>query len=213
MNRNLIIALVLILALAACGSKEPELDAQGREILMQDDFSNFISSWASADSDDGNRVGYDGEEFQVIVGVPSYDVWTNPGKLNKNEVDVIIDIDAYRKAGPLDGSYGVTCGHQDDKNFHVLAISSDGYAEIYKYIDEVYASIAHSYDNTAINQDGPNHITASCIGNELVLSVNGEELLRGTSEELKPGNIGLIAGNYETAGMEANFDNLVVVKP
>lgn len=63
MKKGLIIAVGMVLFLAACGLKAPDVDTEGREILLQDDFNNFRSTWATADSDDGNRVGYDGKEF------------------------------------------------------------------------------------------------------------------------------------------------------
>ena len=94
-----------------------------------------------------------------------------------------------------------------------MVISSDGFAEIYKYVDEEYESIVYDYTTGIINLEGYNHLNASCIGDELILNVNGQEVLRGNSTDLKPGNIGLIAGAYEIPGIEANFDNLIVVKP
>jgi hypothetical protein len=58
-----------------------------------------------------------------------------------------------------------------------------------------------------------NHIRADCVGSELSLYVNGKLLTSVTDTDFANGDVGLIAGTYDTAGTDIHFDNFVVYDP
>ena len=58
-----------------------------------------------------------------------------------------------------------------------------------------------------------NHIRADCIGNELTLYVNGQQVATATDSEFTGGDIGVIAGTFSTPGTDIHFDNFVVTRP
>jgi hypothetical protein len=58
-----------------------------------------------------------------------------------------------------------------------------------------------------------NHITVSCVGNNLTLSVNGEVLADVSDSDLPSGDVGLIASTFDEPGTDILFDNLTVSRP
>jgi hypothetical protein len=52
-----------------------------------------------------------------------------------------------------------------------------------------------------------------CIGDTLTLFVNDQQLAQVRDNEFPSGDVGLIAGTYDTPGTDIRFDNFVVYKP
>jgi hypothetical protein len=66
----------------------------------------------------------------------------------------------------------------------------------------------------AINQgSASNHIRFDCNGDVLTLYVNGQQVDQQTDGEYTSGNVGLIAGTYDTPGTDILFDNFSVYQP
>ena len=66
----------------------------------------------------------------------------------------------------------------------------------------------------AIQQGGAqNTIRADCVGSTLSLYVNGQKLDEVQDTEFASGDVGLIAGSFDTPGTDIHFDNFVVTKP
>ena len=61
---------------------------------------------------------------------------------------------------------------------------------------------------TALNQ-----LRADCVGESLTLYVNGQLVAQVQDGAFPSGNVGLIAGTYDTLGVDIFFDNLVVREP
>jgi hypothetical protein len=58
-----------------------------------------------------------------------------------------------------------------------------------------------------------NHIRADCIQDKLSLYVNGVHLIDVIDGDLLEGNVGLIAGTWDTPGTDILFDNFLVIQP
>jgi len=58
-----------------------------------------------------------------------------------------------------------------------------------------------------------NHITAECSGELLKLTVNETLLAEIQDGSFNEGQVGLIAGAYENAGVKVLFDNFRVTQP
>ena len=58
-----------------------------------------------------------------------------------------------------------------------------------------------------------NTIRADCVGSSLSLYVNGEKLDEVQDTEFGSGDVGLMAGSFDTPGTDIHFDNFVVTKP
>jgi hypothetical protein len=69
-------------------------------------------------------------------------------------------------------------------------------------------------ESDSINQGGTsNHIRLDCVGDSLTLFVNGDKVNEVTDSGLTSGDVGLIAGTFDTPGTDILFDNYVVRNP
>jgi hypothetical protein len=215
MNARRIFALfVLIFATIACqvsssisgGTVEPG------GVLFQDDFSNPNSGWDKVTKDDGLTNYVDGA-YRIFVNQANMDIWANPGlKFD----DVRIEVDAVKMAGPDDNDFGVTCRSQDENHFYFFIVSSDGYYGIGKISGDQQSLIgmdAMQPSETIKQGAASNHIRADCVGDSLSLYVNGEKLASANDSEYSNGDVGLIAGAFDTTGTDIHFDNFSVLKP
>jgi hypothetical protein len=200
-------AFLAALALSACWAQP-----QSGDILLTDDFSNPESGFTrQADAD--AITDYLEGQYQIHVFTPNINVWSvNSQKL----ADVKIDINARTAAGSENNMYGVVCRHRDDSNFYFFAISADGYYAIGKVNEGVIALLSSSvYEPSDKIQTGQtlNHLSATCLGENLTLSVNDSPIAQATDSDFADGKIGLIAGTFDDTETDVRFDNLVVTQP
>ena len=91
-------------------------------------------------------------------------------------------------------------------------IGNDGYAAIV-VVNDSSPTLLNETMTTGIISTTSNHIQAECIGSNLTLTVNGEQVLTAQDSSLTGGDVGLIAGTFDEAGVDISFDNFVVTKP
>jgi serine/threonine protein kinase len=181
--------------------------------LFTDDFSDTSSGWDQAETDTTSTDYYDGS-YRILVNQTRYDAWANPGQSFAG--DVIVEVDATKNSGTDDNDFGVICHYQDVGNFYYFHITSDGYAIIGKVTDGNQSGLSsENYETTdAVHQgDAANHIRGECLGNTLTLIVNGQQVLTATDTDHTGGDVGLMAGTFDTAGADILFDNFVVTEP
>ena len=208
-----------LLAAAGCGPARASATPPPSGVLFQDDFSNISSGW---DKNTGAQVttNYDNGRYLISVGQPAVDVWAQPGL---DVTDVAVTVQAQFSAGPVNNEYGVMCRYQrggDGKSsFYFFVISTDGYYALGKVSKDVRKILNPSQGSpqptTAIKPDqaGINAISATCSGTHLTLTVNGTPVGDFTDDELKHGDIGLIAGTYDEGGVQIHFDDLIARRP
>lgn len=181
-------------------------------VLFKDDFSDLNSGWMQGEDEFGKTEYFDGS-FRILV------TSAVTGKVSIPRLfftDVVIEVDATKIAGPDDNDYGVICRYQDENNFYFLEISSDGYYSIGKYKDNQLQLIGMEKMQTSdvIRQgQASNQIRATCLGSSLSLAVNGHKLIEVEDIDFIAGDVGLIAGTFETPGTDILFDNFKVLKP
>lgn len=184
--------------------------------LLNDDFSGekdcgwvlYNRSGASAEIDEG--------VLRLSTSQPGQVWWTNPGR---NFDDVIVSAEAQQISGPDDNAYGVICRYQSPENFYVFLVSGDGYYAIGKYQSgssqiEYLTGEGEFTPSEDINQGVANNdIRASCIGNELSLTVNGVPLATVTDPTFVTGDIGLAASTFQPGTLVVAFDSIVAIAP
>lgn len=211
MNKKLLAGLlVLAFATLACGLPT----TSDSNVLFQDDFSDTGSGWYTSSDSDG-LMDYSNGVFDMQVYTSDLLLFTTA---NQNlQSDVVIDVDTFKAGGPDDNAFGVICRYVDPDNFYFFIISSDGYAGVAKYENNELYVITESgqMDYTEVITQGAssNHITASCIGSTLTLTVNGTQLYSITDTSFSRGDVGFVAKSFSIGGVDINFDNLVVTKP
>ncbi len=225
MNRKFVVGILLFLGLAllpACSTvmemveSEPET-CDGAGALFQDDFTEEKDcGWATY-----NRGGAVVEKIDGVMRLttsqPGQIWWTNPGK---NFGDVVITTQVTNTSGPEDNAYGVICRYQGEENYYLFLISSDGYYAIGKYqagTDRVsYLPEDGQFGQSEFINQGTgavNDIRASCVGNQLSLSVNGQPLLTVTDTTFVNGDVGLAASTFQPGTAVFDFDDFRVTTP
>ena len=208
--------IAFLFGLSGCSTIENLLPAATASasgtILYADDFTN-PQGWGTMGRS-GGSVAFNYDGLEIKVDTPNSLFWTVNGK---SYTDVQIDVDAVLLSGPTNDNFGVLCRFKDNQNFYGFIVSHDGYYGLFKSIDGVIHPLLETDGmkySEIIRQGGiVNHIQVICQGTSLTLNVNGEEMASVTDPDLAKGQFGLIAGAYDTAGVEVFFDNLLVIQP
>lgn len=217
-QRILIVFAFLVLASLACqatsggGSTTADQPAQPSNLLFQDDFSDSSSGWDQVTTETG-ITDYTNDAYRIYVNETGTDVWANPGL---EFTDVTVEVEARKMDGPDDNDFGVICRSVDISNFYFFVISSDGYYGIGKISDagqELIGMDAMQPSESILQGETTNTIRADCIGNSLSLYVNGDKLAEVQDSQFSNGDVGLIAGSFDTPGTDILFDNFSVTRP
>ncbi len=212
-TRFITILIILVLVSLACSlGSSGEETVQPSNILFEDDFSDTSSGWDRVDVDE-QTTDYANGVYRILVNEDNTDVWANPG-LSYN--DVRIEVDATKAGGSDDNDFGVICRYQDVENFYYFVISSDGYYGIFKTVngEQILIGTENMPPSDAIKLGNTtNHLSAECVGNKLSMYANGVKLDEFEDTDFTSGDVGLIAGTYDTPGTEIHFDNFEVLQP
>ena len=213
MKRSVLALLSLATLTLACslGGNAPAADAEPG-VLFRDGFSDTSSGWDRLTTSEGITDYGDGV-YRIYVNDTNVDYWANPGK---SFTDVRVEVEATKIGGPDDNDLGVICRYVDIDNFYFGLISSDGYAIIGKVKDGEQIGISSDGMEPVegIKQgDATNLIRLDCVGEALKLLVNGSQIASGSDSDFAKGDVGLMAGSFDTPGTDVNFDNFIVRQP
>lgn len=180
-------------------------------VLFTDDFSK-PAGWVVLEEKDFS-LGYTKNGYRIFVNL----VTSNSPVFTVREVsysDVQVEVDVSKVAGPNDSYFGVLCRFQDQSNYYRFVIGVDGYYGIGKKSNGQFFDMASGTGSSAIKTgNAVNHLKAECIGNNLTLSVNGQNLLSVIDNTFTQGSVGMVAGTMTTKGADILFDNLVLSQP
>jgi len=210
-----IFALLAVLATQLACQLLPTSDQQtsaGNHLLFQDNFSDPDSGWKRVSTPQGT-TDYEDGVYRILVNEPGLDIWSMPGR---SFGDVRIEVDALKVGGERDNRFGLICRAISEDSFYTFIVSSDGYYGVGKIQGQEYSLIGMDSlqpSKSILKGSALNHIRADCIGNTLTLYVNGSQLISVQDDAYPAGDIGLIAGTYETSGTDIRFDNLSVFRP
>jgi hypothetical protein len=212
--RLIIPLLTLLLTGLACQlmSDTGQPATNSGHLLFQDDFSNPESGWNRITTLQGATDFADGV-YRIFVKEPGLDIWSMPGRHFQN---IRIEVDTLKVGGERDNRFGVLCRAISSDSFYTFIVSSDGYYGIGKIQGQEHSLIGMDSlqpSPAILKGSALNHIRADCIADTLTLYVNGSKLISVQDSDFPAGDIGLIAGTYETAGTDIRFDNLSVYQP
>jgi hypothetical protein len=203
----------LVILLSACQSSLiSDLAARPGEKLFWDDFSDASGNWPQVSGPNGSLDIADGR-YQLQVLSAQFEVLATPGHVFR---DVQIEADATRQAGPVQSLFGLVCRSSNSDNFYFFAVSSDGYYALAKIKNGKTSLLGQemmAYNAAIIQGDGPNHLRFDCISKTLTGYVNGQVIAISDDTDFSSGEVGLIAGAFDTPGVDVAFDNFVVYKP
>ena len=222
-NRKIFMAGLLICALFTCACNLTNFassilrnaatpTAQTSNVLFSDDFSDTSTGWDQGSSADGLTDYKDGT-YRIRVETPNLYFWANPGRSYGN---VSIEVDAAKVDGPEDNDFGLMCRYQDENNFYFARAASDGYYTIGKYAEgqlKFFLEDEWAITNVIKTGNSTNHLRLDCVGDKISFYINGNLMAEVSDDDFPTGDLGLIAGSYNTGGVEFAFDNFIVTRP
>ncbi len=191
---------------------QPSTAAPVSSILFEDSFVDPNSGWDRF-SDDDATTDYAAGGYRILVNKENSYYWANP---DLHLTDIIVEVETTKTAGPDDNDFGVICRYRDSENFYFFLISSDGYYSINKYIEgelQIVGLESYEFDEVIRQGSATNVLQASCIGDQLSLTVNGKLLYQVQDADFIAGDVGLIAGTFDEPGTEILFQNFKVSRP
>lgn len=208
----LLLALLLLTSLACRLGSPAEPTRAPQRLVFQDDFSTPGERWSRIVARQG-LADYGDGVYRIRVDQPDLDVWVKAGVDLK---DTRVEVYALKASPPRNDRFGLLCRITPEGNFYAFLITSDGYFGIGKQIGGEFALIGAEalrplpaiHPGTAYN-----HLRADCVGSGLTFWINDELAARVEDTDLAVGDVGLLAGAYETGGVEIYFDNFIVYRP
>lgn len=201
---------VLQLTASSTPTLRPEITLQPGAIF-EDDFETD-RGWTNL-REDNFVMEYTNGAYRIFVDLVTT---TSPVfSIRSQELeDVRVEVDAIRAAGPEDSFFGLLCRFRDQDNYYRLVIGTDGFYGIGKKVDGEFSNLVSNTQQGVINAGAAtNRVRADCIGNELTLYANGVQLLSVQDNDLRSGDVGLVAGTRTTRGADILFDNFAVYRP
>ncbi len=214
----------LVLAVAGCAQlpflerPDPCLTEEGLFVdrFDHEDGANACN-WAIFRTP-GAAVALNEEALELSISHTGQVTWSNPGRSFE---DVVINAEVRQLSGPNNNAYGLICRYQDASNFYLFIVSGDGFYAIGRYSGDS-AQITYLTGEPPdyyvaspfINQGAAtNNLTASCVGSELSLAINGQEVAQVTDDVLPAGDIGVAAGVFEAGRLVVAFESIEVSGP
>lgn len=212
-----LLPLLFAFLLTACQVDLPFLPddafAQSGDILFQDDFSDSQSGWLTAANEVGLAEYTPDGLFHIRVDAPGYNFWSTPGL---NVSSVIMEVDSIKLSGPEINRIGLICRYQNPQNYYFFIISTDGYYGVGKVKDGVSTLLAQTQmerNGAVLSGAAINRLRGECVGNTLIFYVNQKPLAIVDDPDFPSGDVGLVVGAFDAAGVDVYFDNFIITKP
>lgn len=176
---------------------------------IEDDFSNPQSGWEMGADADG-EWGYHDGVYRIAVDAADLAIWANRQQREEWSA-VVVEVEAYRAAGPIDNQYGIVVRYRDQGNFYLFSVASDGLYAVQMLRNDQWIDLHPWTTSEAIRQgDGVNALRVECQGSVMRFFVNNQFLTEVMDATFPSGSVGLLAGTFAEGGVVVHFDNLLV---
>jgi len=201
----LVVSLLAIVVLAACGGPSQEISAG--DVLINESFDS-ADAWENFEVDDTVLAVSDGA-YQVSTGDGGY-IW---GLNEAEHTNVIIEVTAVQNSSHENNAYGVMCRADTSNNGdgYYFLVSGDGFYSISKgegdNVNPLIDWTAHSSVNKG---QATNTIKAICNGSYLALHINGQFVAEIEDASYASGYTGLSAAAFDGGDVDISFDDLTI---
>ena len=175
------------------------------ENLLSETFDQ-AGLWNTSDGTEYGASLVDGV-YRMYLNSANWMVWAESSMITND--NIIMELDTELVSGSVENNQGMICRYSDDNNFYMLTIGNDGWVEIMKIFQGVQTSLFGEFTDGLVDPVR-NHLQGFCIGDRLVLYVNGELGADVRDSDLASGDAGLIIGSYDNPQVTVNFDNFLV---
>lgn len=241
MRRLLLLSLFVIMLLTACSGTVPP--PHPGELLYITTFDAFNEDWQQYAGQMAAQVtnnGGQGATMQITIDAVEEGAFT---LLDREFSDFDLIVDTTLVTGPVNNGFGVLFRHQDNRNYYLFMISSDGYYQVSRRLNGVDEELSDWVISPAIRQgQAMNTIRVVGRGNTFTFFVNDTQLplclrnqgiwnpavpgeclgadrtpippvLELVDDAFPQGRIGLGARSFDESGVVIAFDNLIVCGP
>jgi len=172
-----------------------------------------IGTWTSGE--DVGAVGniVDGV-YDLLVEESGGIFWVTAG-LSFEDGQYVVE--ATPLEGALDNGYGMLFRVDgEDNSFYVFKVSSDGFVFIGRCYDsclDQQVIVDQDWFSSAAVRQGfnvTNTLRAVVRGQDMIFFINDQEVGRASNDELRKGDIGLMAETFTPGGLRVAFDNFSV---
>jgi S1-C subfamily serine protease len=174
------------------------------EALFFDDFSDAESGW-STPAGQTHAVYYDKGQLVIDVNVEDTLVWS---VLEQEYADVDFQVETTRLGGPYDNAFGMMLRAQDQDNFYLVEISSDGFYRIGLFENNEWISLVDWTKTDLIDLGGKNSMAVEAHANRITLYLNGVQADRVYDDTFSSGLLGLVAHSLSEPYVSMGFDNV-----
>lgn len=180
----------------------------GGNVLLADNFDNPSRSSFVENEDSSSRLTFEKGAYLIEVNESDMVYWY---LADGSYTNIVAEIDTRVPPGSAVVAAGLIFHYQDEKNFYLYSIASDGYYalsllendEWVQLIDWTQADVINPMDNT---------LRVETKAGRIRLFVN-DSLLEETSDRtFTSGEFGLAVSSFEKAPASVRFDNLVIKK-
>jgi hypothetical protein len=211
------------------------VEGQPGALMYVATFDDFTADWQTYDgrlaasiADGGLRIENGlGDTYAFSVARPHFR-------------DFDLRLDASAVSGPENNGYGVIFRYQDQGNFYMFLVSSDGYYSVTRVTDGDQTPLSNWIDTPLVTRgfDAPNFLRVIgqgdrfrffvnnqavqlCIPNDPggISTYNAGQCFGGTMRDeltdvsIASGQIGVVTLSLDEADVVAQFDNLLVYQP
>ncbi len=176
-------------------------------LLFTDDFSDINSGWTIYGDDDG-YVGY--ADGSYLIGITrAGQVLSGASGIQGSDISIKVNAVITQSTGS--GGIGLICRQQSDASYYyAMEIREDGFASIWKNAGNTEIQLTGwQY----VQPVGPNSVitlTGSCVGQQLIMGINGRTILSTVDSDYVTGDAGLLASTSKTGGFVVSYDNFQV---
>jgi len=177
--------------------------------MFTDYFADPNSGWPEKTSG-VHRYWYASDHYHIQVDTINTQYVVLSGFVISNGAVLTRGLIPDQASSPL-AYYGVVCRYQDINNYYFFEISYDGHYRIGKIWNGVFSLIGMgaAKTSTAINIADYNEISATCVENELSLTINNIFIETVYDNTFTSGDTGLCASASNVPGIIAAFDYFI----
>jgi hypothetical protein len=176
-------------------------------VVYDDNFDDPSSSALRERSDDSAAFAFANGTYEISVTEPQLIVWE---PLRGEHGDAAIAVDTAFTGSKLTAA-GVIFHFQDNENFYIFTISSDGRYALDLYKDNELNVLIDPIESPAIKISGEmNALRVETVGSRIRLYANDQLLDEVSDSTFARGKAALAVSSFEEAGVSAAFDNLVI---
>ena len=206
---------------APTSTTEPETPTPEPQPFYTEEFKGDLSNWSTfvtSGNEDRMKISTDNGKMVFDLNDPNSDLYAYAILNTFTYTDVKMETTAANR-GVNDNNVSLICRYTD-RGWYEFNIANSGLYWIYAY--DSIGAVAKGYNqlyaggSTAIKggQD-TNTYVATCKGNKLSLSINGEDVRTITENQFRfdQGEIGLSVSSFQVLPVKIEFDSLKISQP